>query len=440
MSSLPVALLLTVLSQAPETPAQKPTLLVLPLEARHGVPAQQIQVMTDYMAAESRRIPGYQVVTQADIQQLLSQEVRNQLLGCNDQSCLADIGGALNADEILFGSVGRLGRKELVLSLTRLDARAGKPLAGEAERLKSTDADVLLDGVPRILKRLYPKYDPPAPRVKPPSPLLVGAFMTLVAGALQYSAFLSIFGSNFLAGCFPLQQAVFYGSIVLFLLGPIYTSWLQAYLADLIGRRQGGTLRATLVGILLQPVVGLLTGGSVLFFGILGSAVTVTSHVVSFLGSESFQRITRGEVDNPQVQADLLQRVVWAVLSTTLATGFGVSVGVLPGILAMTLCVPATQATAILWGAGVRSPDEDAALPGLFGSDQELPGPLQMLPRWIVGGKREEDALEEPPPAPSPAPAATPPAAPSTPPAAQATPPAAPSTPPASPEPATPQP
>jgi len=66
------------------------------------------------VAAEIARL-GHNVVSTADINAMLSLEKQKELMGCSEISCLAEIGGALGADLMVSGSVGKLGD---VFSLT----------------------------------------------------------------------------------------------------------------------------------------------------------------------------------------------------------------------------------------------------------------------------------------------------------------------------------
>ncbi|MEL6185941.1 MAG: PEGA domain-containing protein [Myxococcota bacterium] len=69
------------------------------------------------------RQPKLTVVAPDDIRALLRREEQRQLLGCTDQSCLAEIAGALGADQIISGRVSELDGAFSV-SLTRVDAAA----------------------------------------------------------------------------------------------------------------------------------------------------------------------------------------------------------------------------------------------------------------------------------------------------------------------------
>ena len=69
---------------------------------------------------------GYTVITTQDIRAMLGFERQKALLGCeSDTSCLAEIGGALGADLIISGTIGKLG-DAYSMSLTLLAADQAK--------------------------------------------------------------------------------------------------------------------------------------------------------------------------------------------------------------------------------------------------------------------------------------------------------------------------
>jgi hypothetical protein len=103
------------------------------------------------------------VLSDADVAALLGVEKRKQLLtGCSDTGCLAEIGGALGADRVIHGSVGRMGAS-LLVNITSLDARKARSAASVSERLRAGD-EAFLDALPAMVDRLLAE---PAPRPTP---------------------------------------------------------------------------------------------------------------------------------------------------------------------------------------------------------------------------------------------------------------------------------
>src|SRR5687767_9425454 len=64
--------------------------------------------MTSRLADLVARRPGSAVISPDHIRALLEKETEKQLLGCSDDSCLAEIGLALGADILVKGRVTQL--------------------------------------------------------------------------------------------------------------------------------------------------------------------------------------------------------------------------------------------------------------------------------------------------------------------------------------------
>lgn len=133
--------------------ARKTKLVVLPLAALGGVAEERARLLGDALAGELRRRPGVQVVTQADVAALLGVEKTRQMLGCTESGCMAEIGGALGADRVVHGSLGRVGGS-LVVNLSTLDARRGTATGSVSERLRGAEDEAFLDALPAIADAL----------------------------------------------------------------------------------------------------------------------------------------------------------------------------------------------------------------------------------------------------------------------------------------------
>ena len=109
--------------------------LVLPLTAQRVSP-DLVATIDELLATELSGWPGFDVVTLADLDALLEAEKLKDLLGCDDISCAAEIGGAAGADRILTGSVGRLDTN-FVVTLRWLDAVYSEPLGRSSQQSES---------------------------------------------------------------------------------------------------------------------------------------------------------------------------------------------------------------------------------------------------------------------------------------------------------------
>ena len=132
--------------------------VVLPLAPLGGVSKETAQLLGDALAGELRRRAGISVLTQSDVSALLGIERTRQMLGCAEGGCLAEIGGALGADRVVHGSLGRVG-SSLVVNLSALDPRRAASAASVSERLRGAGEEAFLDTLPSLADALL--ADPP---------------------------------------------------------------------------------------------------------------------------------------------------------------------------------------------------------------------------------------------------------------------------------------
>jgi len=133
-------------------------LALLPLTVLGGVPKETAQLLGDALAGELRKRSGISVLTQADLSALLGVEQTRQMLGCTETGCMAEIGGALGADRVVHGSLGRVG-DSLVVNLSALDPRRATAVASVSERLRGAGEETFLDVLPSIADALLAEGD-----------------------------------------------------------------------------------------------------------------------------------------------------------------------------------------------------------------------------------------------------------------------------------------
>lgn len=136
-----------------------------------GVPPEMVETATILIPTEIRRArPGAQVMSSEDVRSLLTLQKNRAVLGaCGaDQACLVDVGGALGADEIVGGRLGKLG-ETWVLELRRVDVKKAQNLASTTRAVRS--AEGLVEAVRSAAAELYAA----APAGSPPPPGAQGA-------------------------------------------------------------------------------------------------------------------------------------------------------------------------------------------------------------------------------------------------------------------------
>ncbi|HEX9241252.1 MAG TPA: hypothetical protein VF875_02295 [Anaeromyxobacter sp.] len=120
--------LVALITALPALAASKQKVAVLDVRAVQGVSPGTAEILTAIIAGDTASA-GYDVLSQADIGALLGYERQKKMLGCGeDSSCLAEIGGALGAEFVMYTQVGKIGSRNH-LSLQLLDARKALVLA-----------------------------------------------------------------------------------------------------------------------------------------------------------------------------------------------------------------------------------------------------------------------------------------------------------------------
>jgi hypothetical protein len=90
-----------------------------------GGPVRLGSVLTYALAVNLRKLDGVVVACMAEVRALIEQEGAHQLVGCADESCLAEIADALGADVVFSVSVARLGQENVVAART-IDSATGQ--------------------------------------------------------------------------------------------------------------------------------------------------------------------------------------------------------------------------------------------------------------------------------------------------------------------------
>jgi hypothetical protein len=147
---------------------------ILPVASGEGVPGRTAEAVTEAVAAQVRRYGGVEVVTQKEILAVLSLEQQKQMLGCQTDSCMAELGGALGVDRMVTGDLAKLGESWL-FHLKLIDAVKVKVVAQSDRRLRRGSIDDVLDVLPAMVVELFP------PAVASRKPAAAGAALPSVA-------------------------------------------------------------------------------------------------------------------------------------------------------------------------------------------------------------------------------------------------------------------
>jgi TolB-like protein len=153
------ALVVAVLGWGPSAlGVKKPRLAVLAIKAE-GVEATVASTVDETLTADLAKSSRYEVIGRSEIEAMAGFQSEQMKLGCTgDNACLAEIGGALGVDRLVFGSLGKVGNT-YVLNTKLIEIRGAHVIARDTEVVNSPDA--LISAVERAAQILL--GDLPAP-------------------------------------------------------------------------------------------------------------------------------------------------------------------------------------------------------------------------------------------------------------------------------------
>jgi len=190
---LAIALAVMLGSTAAVAQTARPRIAVWDLKVVQGISAGSAEILTDIIATDLAQTGSVQVIARQDVQALLGFEKHKQQLGCIEQGCLAEIGGALGADYVVSGQVGKLG-DQFRVSLIAVDAKTAVAVARAAE-FCAADELVLATATRVALKSLFnqlaaalPKATQAASGVKPTNDLAADAKRLSAEGKYREAA------------------------------------------------------------------------------------------------------------------------------------------------------------------------------------------------------------------------------------------------------------
>lgn len=144
-----------VLLLVPLAGAARPTkLAVTEIKVRRGVDPVIARVVEEFLANETSRLAVFQVIGRDDIQRMFDHEQQKQMVGCDEDSCLAEIGGALGVDLLLAGSMDTVGETTLI-SLKLINIRTAEVTRRESGRLRGATEEDAIDAVAVLFRRLF---------------------------------------------------------------------------------------------------------------------------------------------------------------------------------------------------------------------------------------------------------------------------------------------
>ena len=136
-------LLLLLAAQTPEKPDELPKLAVMDLELKKGLDQATAEMLNELMLERLSRSKQFgTVIGGSDLREMMSLEEQKAALGCEADSCLAELGGALGVPLMLSSSLGTFAGN-YILNLKLISVEDAKVLARSSRVVK--DETKLLD-------------------------------------------------------------------------------------------------------------------------------------------------------------------------------------------------------------------------------------------------------------------------------------------------------
>jgi uncharacterized protein (TIGR03382 family) len=142
------------------TGARRSKVAVLGFKAGTGVSPQVAELVTRTISAAIQERTGNAVLTTADLIAVLGFEQQQAALGCTEDQCLSEMGGALGVDWLVTGALGRLG-ESLAFNAQILEIRTGLAVRRFATTLRAPSDERFLDLVVPAVEALFPDARPP---------------------------------------------------------------------------------------------------------------------------------------------------------------------------------------------------------------------------------------------------------------------------------------
>ena len=137
------ALLWLVLTLAAGRAEAAPRVFAPGLRAERAIDDGLVRLLDELMLTELARSGRLSVVGKSDVRQLIEHEREKYALGCTDDSCLAELGGALGADYLAAASLGRVGEHAYLLNLKLIDVHSMRAVRRWSREVRGEEDDLL---------------------------------------------------------------------------------------------------------------------------------------------------------------------------------------------------------------------------------------------------------------------------------------------------------
>lgn len=129
---------------------------VMDLKAEIGIDEKIVNLLYEVSLTEFQKYKNVSIISKTDIASMLKHEAQKELTGCNEDSCMAEIGGALGVDKVVLGNVGKIG-ESYTISFKLMDIRNAK-VEKRVSRTIPANQDKLVPLVKVLANELFDSY------------------------------------------------------------------------------------------------------------------------------------------------------------------------------------------------------------------------------------------------------------------------------------------
>lgn len=126
-------------------------LAIMPLTSS-GVSMQEAYILTERLRVELFNIGKYTIVEREMIEEILKEQ-NFQLSGCTSNECLVEVGQLLGVQQILGGSVGKIGQT-FTVNVRLIDVETGQILEAKSYDYQGEIDGLLSTGIPNVARQL----------------------------------------------------------------------------------------------------------------------------------------------------------------------------------------------------------------------------------------------------------------------------------------------
>ncbi len=139
-------------------PTQSISVAVYPLVAQN-IPEAMSSIVSEQVLAEIRKLTNLSAVGMEEIMEMLALEGQKQSVGCGeDDSCIAEIAGALGVDELVTGRISETPTGRFLM-IRRIDQREARTLRVFQQPLEIGDGTEFLAAIEPAILKIFPGRD-----------------------------------------------------------------------------------------------------------------------------------------------------------------------------------------------------------------------------------------------------------------------------------------